>query len=136
LKILGQGIAIRELSEDDLPKVYSLGMDLIEDRSFTPENLAELFMKGMVGSLVLVRKNKLLGFLIAGSDHNFRTVRWLFVNPSLGKKGLEGELLTSFIESNKNFKIIADLNENSIDLIKLFEDNGFIKKSSTVRLIK
>gem|GEM_PF-5286158 len=136
MKILGQGIAIRELSEDDLPKVYSLGMDLIEDRSFTPENLAELFMKGMVGSLVLVRKNKLLGFLIAGSDHNFRTVRWLFVNPSLGKKGLEGELLTSFIESNKNFKIIADLNENSIDLIKLFEDNGFIKKSSTVRLIK
>jgi len=135
VKILGKGIIIRLMNHDDLPSVYSLGKFYITDSSFNAETLAELFTNSDEYSLVLARKNQILGFLISEISGKNLKIRWILVNPSMKGNIYYNELISFIIESHKNFQISVDLDENSIDTINFFKDKGFIKVASTVTML-
>ncbi len=139
MKQLPRGIIIRRFLHSDLSQIKSLTCEKFRCPDFTGENIAELFYSGREYSLALVRKNKLLGFLIAEKIENMQeeqvlNIRWFFINPPLQGKNLEREMLLHLLEKKKNFKILVDIDEENAKMIKLFKNQGFEKKSGKIRL--
>lgn len=136
-----KGIIIRKTVESDLPQIYAEGaaeplfMNL--PFRFNAENLADNFAANNSISFSVVRKKKILGFIIGSSEGDVSTIHWIMVKDKFRRAGIGKELLKRFIDESKKSaaeKFSIALFRNSAESVKFFTDNGFSVEKNFVEL--